>query len=400
MKTPYIALISREDIVRWLQSTLGPDAEIAAADPSTPERALQLADATGASVAFVLFTPADGLNSARLVERLLSAKPYLTVVSVAESRDDRLMLAAMRAGARDYLTVGSDPVEVQGTISRLQEKVPTKSNASQGRLFSVLCGRPGADSATLAVHLALALRERTEADRRILLLDLGMPAADTLLYLDMKPAYTFFDALRSVRRFDETLIKSAFAQHSSGLSVLPMAEDIPGQQVNAPLNDALVLIGILKSHFDVIVANLGGMPHSDFLAQMVDRSERAVLLAEQSIASINASRRLLDFLVDRGEDPTSLELVVDRHLPKLELGAEKIAEVLSLPLLATLPAHGLERLGAMNAGYSVFEYAPNSPYSRALKRLATELFIGERVDLARHGGGLRKRLFGGLGKRS
>jgi len=400
VKTPYIAITNREDIVRWLQATLGPNAEIAVADPASPERILQLADATGTNVVFTLFTPAEVLTSARLVERLLEAKPYLAVVAVAEAQDERLMLAAMRAGARDYLTFGSEPIEVQGLVGRLLERLPAKGAGSAGRLFSVLCGRPGDGSATLAVHLALALRERTDPERRILLLDLGVPAADTLLYLDMKPSYTFTDAIRSVRRFDETLIKSAFAQHGSGLSVLPMAEDFLDQSVSVTLNDALVLIGILKNHFDVIVANLGGMPHSDFLSQMVDRSERAVLLAEQSVASINANRRLIDYLVDRGGESGNLDLVVDRHLVKLELGAEKISEVLSAPLLATLPSHGMERLGAMNAGYSIFEYAPNSPYSRSVKKLATDLFIGERINLANRGGGLRGKLFGGIGKRS
>lgn len=403
MKASYIALTNREDIVRWLQSSLGPDAEIAAVDPSTPERALQLADITGASVAFVLFTPDDELSGVRMVERLLSEKPYLAVVAVADTRIDRLILAAIRAGAQDYLTVGCDPVEVQGTISRLLNKIPTIStirNASKGQLFSVLCARPSIDSATLAVHLALAMRERIETDRQVLLLDLGIPVGDTLLYLDMKPSYTFIDALRSVRRLDETLIKSAFARHSSGLTVLTTTNDNQYQQINVSLSDALVLLGILQGHFDVIVANLGGMPHADFLARMVDRSERALLLVEQSVASINASSRLLHFLVEHGVNQTGLALVVDRYLPKLELSAEKIAEFLSLPLLTTLPSQGLERLKAMNLGYDIFKDAPNSPYSHALKRLATELSSGKRVSLERHGGGLLERFFGGFGKRS
>jgi hypothetical protein len=35
-----------------------------------------------------------------------------------------------------------------------------------------------------------------------------------------------------------------------------------------------------------------------------------------------------------------------------------------------------------------------------VKKLATDLFIGERINLANRGGGLRRKLFGGIGKRS
>lgn len=395
MKTHYVAVTNREDFANWLQGTLGPNSEVAIADLSSPDRVLQLVDATGTTVVFVTFVGNDLLNCSRIVERLMEAKPYLAVVAIAEERDEHLLLSAMRAGARDFITVGTDSMEVQGVVGRLLDRVPNKNSAAQGRMFTVLSGRPGENAATLATHLALAFRERLEADRKVLLLDLGMPSGDTLLFLDMKPSYTFTDAIRSVRRFDETLIKSAFAQHRSGLSVLPMSETPFDQPMNISLSDALVLIGILKNYFDVVVTNLGGIPYSDFLYQMVDRSERTLLLGEQSVASINANRRLVDFLAERGVDLQNVDLVLDRYLPKLDLSAEKIAEVLSLPLLTTLPSQGLERLGAMNAGYSVFEFAPNSPYARSMKKLVTDLTLGERVDLARKGIPLTRRLFGG-----
>src|SRR5690606_15230065 len=162
---------------------------------------------------------------APLIEGLLAAKPYLVCVAIGDALDNELLLAAMRAGARDFLRVGSDPREVQSLVYRTLAKAPRESvTRAQGQIFSFLSARPYEGVTTLAVLVALALLEQKRSDK-VLLLDLGIPAADSLLFLGLKSTYTFVDAIRSVRRFDQTLIKTAFTQHKSGLTLLSMPED-------------------------------------------------------------------------------------------------------------------------------------------------------------------------------
>lgn len=398
MKKIYAALTKREDVRQWLMNALESDARLVLADLDDPEQVLHLVDADGIRLLFVPFAFPHAAAQARLVARLVAARPNLRIIAVADEADNDLILTAIRAGAHDFLRIGSNPAEVQTCVARLRDKPHGRPGAASGRLMTVLCARPGEESATLAVHLALAMRELTDPEHPLLLMDLGVPPADTLLFLDMKPTYTFADALRSVRRFDDTLIKSAFAMHSSGLTVLPMAEDALERPTGTSLHDALVLVDVLTGYFEVVVANLGGMPQSDFLAQVVLRSERILLLAEQSVASVNASRRLIRFLLENGEDPNHIQLVVDRYHPKIDLTVEKMSQILGVPLFATLPSNGMERFSAMNEGVDIFHYAGHCAYAQKVRQMANDLFYGEKAREPK-----RKwlnRLFGVIGQGS
>ncbi|MDD3676607.1 AAA family ATPase [Thauera propionica] len=397
MRKTYLLLTSRADVQEWLAASLEPDARLLATDIDDAEQLLALIDAESLRLVFVPFSREALSLQSRLVAKLVAARPFLRVIGMAEELDNELILTAMRAGVHDFLRIGSPSAEVQTCVVRLRDK-SVRSGAGAGRLITILCARPGEGSATLAVHLALALRQIIGQEQELLLLDLGIPPADTMLFLDMKPTYTFSDALHSVRRFDDTLIKSAFSAHRSGLRVLPMAEDALEHPSGTSLHDALVLLSVLTGYFDGIVANFGGLPHTDFMAQAVLRSERVLLLAEQSVASINASRRLVQFLVENGEDPTRIGLVVDRHLSRLEPSAEKMAEILSVPLLATLSSNGMERFGAMNLGVSVLEHAPQCNYAKEVKALASMLWRGEAEAPSSARGGWTARLARLLGR--
>lgn len=373
MRHHIVAVTNREEYARWLKDVLDKKAEVAVADSEVTARVLQLVDATSTDIVFVQFDEHNLRTQTALVEGLFAAKPYLSVVAMSDSYRKDLLLAAMRANVRDFIAFDSDPLEIQDLLDRLLEKAPSAHESKkQGRLLSFVCGLPGEETATAAVHTALALRERLPADEGVLLLDLGIPLTVSRLFLDLKPSYTFVDAVRSVRRFDQTLIKTAFAQHKSGLTVLPMAEDLADGQ-GITVVDALVLLNVLKSYFHSIVINLGGFELSDLLHQVLGKSDQIIMVAEQSVLSCNANKKLLDFLAAREFPISTIGVVVDRYNTKIDLDARDVADLLSLPLLSTLPSSGMVRLNAINTGRTIFDSAPRDPYCRAVRSLAGKL---------------------------
>ena len=59
-------------------------------------------------------------------------------------------------------------------------------------MTAVASARPGGDTTMFALHLALALQEQAPKDE-ILLLDLGVPAGDSLQYLGIAHAFVLGD---------------------------------------------------------------------------------------------------------------------------------------------------------------------------------------------------------------
>ena len=396
----FIVMTERDDSVRWLQRALSEEGELLVAESGALERALQIVEVTGAGVIFVEMLPDQIDRQAAVIEGLLAAKPRLSVVALGRDMDSTLMRVAMRAGARDFLVPGGSATEVVGLVRRLLERSPRiVENAGQpGRIIALADARPDTNAVMLALHLALAIQEQS-SQRRVLLLDLGVPRGDALVYLGLSSAYSFVDAVRSLRRLDETLIESAFAQHPSGLRILSMADN-PGGLGDITSTDIYVLLGTLRAYFPTIVMNLGGIPDSDFLHVLLGNADRIALVVEQSVPSCQQNMALLKRMVTHKIKLERIGLVVDRYYPKLPPDAAAVARGFGVPLLTTLPPSGLVRLSVMNSGRSMFEIAPREPYCARVKRLVQQLThdvqaqpAGE-AEKAENGSGALRRFFG------
>jgi pilus assembly protein CpaE len=375
VKHRFIAVTESETHVKWLEESLGPQSEAVIADDVAPDRIAQLTDAASGSVVFIRVNHADLRSRTELIKALLQRKPHLGVIAIGDEEDKDVILAAIRAGARDFVRVGHDRGDALAAYQRVFESAPAPQGASAkpaGTQIALLCSRPDIAASSFAVHLALRMNAVARRDEKVLMIDLGVPAADSLLYLDVEPSYTFVDAVRSVRRFDQTLIESAFSRDSSGLALLPLLDD-PGQMRDVNGNDMLALFSILKSHFSHTVLYLGGLRSPEFLVQALAQADAVLLLADQSVANCSAARRLLDDLKDLSYPVRDIRLVLERYTEKLEPNGQKVAELLGLPLAGALPPNGLDIVRAMNSATTLFDLAPESPYVVGMYRLVDDL---------------------------
>lgn len=369
----FIAITHCQEKLQWLSQTLRDEGDVILADTPSVERVVQLADAIGASIIFVQFNPMDYRQDALLVEGIIAAKPLLPVIVVADSFDQNLLLTVMRLGARDFIKTGTRASEVVAIVKRLIPRDVsvnvTQADDKLGKITAVVSARPGTDSPMLALHLALAIQEKEPT----LLLDLGVPHGDTMLYLGLTSSYSFIDAIRSLRRIDSTLIQTGFGRHKSGLTVLSMPETPGNNGPQFTAADVSVLLRSLRRHFPRIVLNLGGMAGSEFLQLLLRNVDQAILLVEQSVPSCRQNMHLIKYLREEKVLLNNAGVVVDRYLSKMPPDAESIAQSFALPLLSTLPSSGIARLATMNSGESMFDLSPNDPYSLAVRKLAEKL---------------------------
>ncbi len=367
----YIAITQSQECLQWLTQSLRDEGDVIPADSPATERVVQLSDAVGAATIFIQLNPTDYRQEALLIEGMIAAKPFLPVIVVADSFDQDLLLTVMRLGARDFIKTGTRASEVVAEVKRLTPRdaaLHTTQSDHGGKITAVISARPGSDSPMLALHLALAIQE-TEPT---LLLDLGVPHGDAMLYLGLTSSYSFIDAIRSLRRIDATLIQTGFGRHKSGLTVLSMPED-PWAGAQFTAADVCVLLRSLRRHFPRIVINLGGMVGSDFLLLLLGNVDQMLLLVEQSVPSCRQNMQLIKHLREEKVLLSGAGVVVDHYLSKMPPDAESIAQSFGLPLFGTLSSSGMARLATMNSGESMFELSPNDPYSVSVRKLADKL---------------------------
>jgi pilus assembly protein CpaE len=335
-------------------------------------------------------------NASAMTAAARDAFPGLAIVALGSLKESSSALAALRAGVRDFVDVDGDPFEAIRITGELLEQASLASSTAKtaqaadrrGKLTVLLGARVGVGVSTLAANLAVRLQKRELAvQKTAALLDLGIPAADSSLLLDTQSEFNFVDAVRNLRRFDQTFVHTAFGRHASGLAVTALPTDLSAMR-EVSYASAAHLLNRLRSFFDHQLVDLGGFSNMEFVAQVVGVADNVWLVCDPNVASAMSAVQMLESL-RRGDNrpagaaaasekepqqmASNMQLVVNKFDPTLHFGAEQIASRLGLPLLAVLPARAQALGRAVNQGRLLAEVGERDPYVRALDPLVTKL---------------------------
>ncbi|WP_447927065.1 AAA family ATPase [Vreelandella sp. EE27] len=366
--------------ISWLKATLVEQTRLVPVNPQL-EAIIGLADQMGSGLIFFYIDPSNSDMALLVIEGVVESRPDLAVVAVGESAENALVLGAMRAGARDYLTVGQRRSEVQSLMRRLLRKQPSIIGGSSGPRANVVVleGTDAtADTTWVAAHLALSVAEQHSP---VLLIDAAPGLGELEALLNLKCSFGVEDAMSSAQRIDSAVIANVFSRHESGLFVLPLLQDerYPEQYSYA---EAILLLGVLRQHFAFIVINACGQADSGFLRALASAADQVLWYVQQSVPCSRRNLERLQRYKTEGITLNRLGLLVDRHLPSVSPTPEVLADTFATPLAAVLPALAEQRLNSLNQGVPLFELAPHSELSRALRRLAKTL-LPEPVEEGR-----------------
>ena len=380
------ALVVADDPVylNWLQNAIGSGVQLSLLRPLDADDLLARVQAAGSvDLLFIHFAPTNLESRVAWAERLLERWPELAVVGVGKAGEPDVVLAAMRAGARDFFTLQKDEAGVAAQISKLLRRSAAGGRSGaprQGKLFAVLGSHPHEATAFLASHLALACAEIAGRGPRVLLADLAQPAGAASVMLNMAPAYGVLDAISDVYRCDATLVDTAFPKHASGLCVLSLPEDQMGlPAVNG--DDLLKLTELLRGLFAVSVLAVDSTLPLPALTGLITQADQTLVLADQTVLRSRRCKHLLRALRLENCPMDRAGLVVDGYRRRVGLEPENLTELLDLPLRAILGGDPLLRTQSMNAGESLFSVAPKDAYARDVRRLAQQLLQGQAAPV-------------------
>lgn len=366
MDNTFLVCSRNEPDVEWLQSTLVSVGQIVKVG-ETLDEVLRLMDMMRASLIFIGVDRDNLVTQCALIEGLLEARPMLVVVAVGDGFNSELVIAAMRAGARDFITYGLRGSEVQGLVRRLATRLPQlPSRPEQGGLAVLHSAQPDAEAALVAAHIALACADNGSAT---LLLDLGVPSGESLAILGLEASFHFTDAMRNLRRLDSSVIESAFPRHHNGLRVLALGDEhFPLESSSSA--ELFLLLGTLRQNFARIVVNLCGQRDSEILRTFVGGADELYWFIDQSVANSRRNLELLQSWRALGVKVNHARLLVDRYIDNVAPDAVTLARTFGLDIAAALPLSPAARLESKNQGESLFDLAPRDALSKALSRLS------------------------------
>lgn len=322
------------------------------------------------------------------------AHPNLAVFVISESTDGQYILAAMRAGIREFLTKPLDAQLLAKAIARVSTEAST--SVQLGTLVSIMGTLGGAGSTVLASNLAVELADLRK-DTSVAVVDMDFRYGQLGTMLDLQADYTIADLCDTPEHLDRTLVERAMVKHSSGVHLLARP-NLFNQADQITAAHCASVLGCLQQMYDYVVVDGPNRFDTGGLA-VLDLSDVNLLVIQLLVTSVRNVHRMLEELRDTGYNLERFRLVCNRiGRESAHLGVDHVEATLNMKVFHQVPDEWKVVSSAVNMGLPLLEAAPKSRTRLSIRELAEKLAAPEPSDgIAERAksGGLLTRILSG-----
>jgi pilus assembly protein CpaE len=314
----------------------------------------------------------DHEKALRLISRLSEETPECSILVVSSSTDGSLILKAMRAGAKEFLT---RPVKIEDlleALGRISEKRfgRGESKARHSTIIAIAGATGGVGCTSLAVNLGCALAANEKNAAAVVDLDLCLGDADVLL--DTIPDYTLLDVAQNITRLDFALLKRSLTKHSSGLFLLPRPVQMEDISQIAP-DDLQRVIGLLKATFTHLVIDLS-KSYNELDQVALQMADQVLLVTQLDLPCLRNVVRLMTTFQSNQGMADKVKIVLNRvGLDCGHISLKKAQETIGREIFWQIPNDYRTMIEVRNNGVPLIEQAPKAAVTQSIVNLAAAL---------------------------
>ena len=332
----------------------------------------------------VLFVELFGPTGAaeEILRRLKAAPGAPAIVAVQETVEGQAIVAAMRAGADEYLYPPFG-ARLEAALERVAgSRGAGKQPARRGMTLAFLSAKGGCGATTMACHIAAEFQRQTE--QKILLADLDMDAGLVRFLLKSKSPYTISDAALSRERLDASFWKGLVSNGTPRLEVItaPPISSAPRPEANALRH----VLAFTRYQYDWILADLG-RSLSPYSMSLLEEAEECFIVTTSELPALYQAKQIIRTLTDAGYGKTRLHVVLNRVPKYTDIIADRAGELLGMPIYGSV-TEAPEELGEACSAAGLV--APGSAPGLDFGRLAARI-LGKPAPQAKR----RFSIFGG-----
>ncbi|HZT29120.1 MAG TPA: AAA family ATPase [Bryobacteraceae bacterium] len=268
------------------------------------------------------------------IAQVKAAAPESMIVCLHTSAAPETILAAMRAGAHEYLY---PPLETQ-LRQALQRKAAERSRnrqASQSgaRSLAFFSAKGGCGATTLACHTAVELGRHGQ---KVLLADLDLEAGMIAFLMKTKTPYSVLDAVNNLQRLDLSYWKGLVSNGIPGVEIIPATNSMACRQHTLQLDQFRHVLGFVRSHYDFTVVDLGRS--LNYLAlHVLEEIDTAFLVTTLDVPALHQAKHLVKMLMERGYGKDRIRLLLNKVGKRVDVTAEELEKMLGIDIHASLP---------------------------------------------------------------
>ncbi|MEN8185354.1 MAG: P-loop NTPase [Myxococcota bacterium] len=297
------------------------------------------------------------------LERIPAPRPVLLVYG---PDDKDVMLNAMRLGARDYITPGTEAKDdLLVALERiLRERGPEAGKSHLAPMLAVMGAKGGVGTTFVACQLAAGLAHR---GARVAMMDGNLRLGDVALYFDLHPRYTITSLASAAEGLDAAYLHTVLASHRCGVQVLA-APERPEEADVIQASHIDHALSILRAENDWVVVDTP-RDFDERSVHLLDQATSILVVTTCDVPALNHTRLQLDLLQRLGHSPHRVHVVVNRMDKNAPVQGKEIADFLDRKWDVRLPNDYPSASGCVNEGRPLWELAPKSALREAMDAL-------------------------------
>jgi pilus assembly protein CpaE len=268
-------------------------------------------------------------DPAAAIRQIKSQVPRLKIVALHSAADPKIILAAMRSGANEFLHPPFDE-SLPAALEKILSHEGDSASATRGRIIGFLSAKGGCGATTIACHLASEIQNQTR--KSVLLADLDLTSGLVGFLMKTPSSYSILDAVKNLNRLDESLWRALVVEHRPGLSVIPgpavftRRDDPDDDQIRRVLQ-------FMRTQHDWTVLDLGRSLNYTALAAL-DEIDQLFLVSTLEVVALHGLKTIVHGLFDQGD---KLQLILNRTPKMMDISTEDLEKILGRSLYAALP---------------------------------------------------------------
>jgi pilus assembly protein CpaE len=293
---------------------------------------------------------ADVESGVKALEKVKQAIPDLYVIASHFHADGETVMAAMRAGANDFILQPIKRLEFRDAIGRY-ERAPRRAVAAEsklGKVYTFIGTKGGVGATTLAVNFAGVMAQRKQST---VLVDLDWIGNDAAMQLGATPQNTLLEVGENLNRMDQALFEGFVTRDPLGFFLVGPPDSLE-QRGYFTEHMFREFSTFLVDKYDVVVVDGGRAVSDEVVMAAAQVSAMVFLVMTQEFPSIRNAQRYLTFLMRMGFTQDQVKVVLNRYTKKVNsthASLEQIQQTLNQPVFYGIPPSPAA-LNAVNRG--------------------------------------------------
>jgi pilus assembly protein CpaE len=276
---------------------------------------------------------------------------------------------ALTSGASGFVAFPLESNQFTTAVLKTVQDNAHRATQRRGRVVAVTSLKGGIGRSTLAVNMAVALRQRT--DKEVVLVEAHQGLGDLSLMLNLIPRHTVA-SLAQEATIDADLLQGHLMHHNSRIQLLAAPADME-QLVELPIETWRHILHLLTELAAYVILDTGMMA-DPLLSEILTQADDIVVVTGPDLASLRSAVVLLRSLDDEPNVHGRMHVVLNRAglrggvteaASRAQVGEEITAAIADDPALTTF---------AINRGVPFVMSHPRAIISKEIYALVDRIF--------------------------